>query len=246
MNRFRIALSLLAVSMVLHSTGPAQTIPLPTSKQLIEPVPGSPQRLNSLPMAMAWSPDHRYLAIVNAGFSTVESNYQQSIAVLDMETGKLADFPDARTDVGAAQTLYNGVAFSLDGSHVYASIDSLAQPEGGDATHTGNAIAVYRFTGTALTPERLIQIPLQRLASGQMQNQIGKPIPDGMAIPAPTGLAVIKSKSGAEQILVADEFSDDVLLVDAASGKTVLRFDLASHADSSVPVSDCSDCEPRW
>jgi len=239
MNRFRIALSSLAVSMVLQSTGPAQTIPLPTSKQLIEPVPGSSQRLNSLPMAMAWSPDHRYLAIVNAGFSTVESNYQQSIAVLDTETGKLADFPDARTDVGAAQTLYNGVAFSLDGSHVYASIDSLVQPEGGDANHTGNAIAVYRFTGTTLAPERLIQIPLQKLAHGRTQNQIGKPIPDGVAIPAPTGLAVIKGKSGAEQILVADEFSDDVLLVDPASGKTVLRFDLASHpiVPSQYPIA---------
>src|SRR5579862_6386152 len=124
MNRYLIAFFVLAVATVPGSGAFAQTIPLATSKQIIEPVPGSPQKLNSLPMAMAWSPDHRYLAVINAGFSTVESNYQQSIAVLDTETGKLADFPDARTDVGAAQTLYNGVAFSLDGSHVYASIDS--------------------------------------------------------------------------------------------------------------------------
>src|SRR5262249_44402388 len=147
--------------------------------------------------------DHRYLAIVNAGFSTVESNYQQSIAVLDTETGKLADFPDARTDVGAAQTLYNGVVFSSDGSHVYASIDSLKEPETSGPDHPGNAIAVYRFSGTALTPERLIPVPLQKLAAGRIQNEIGKPIPNGMAIPAPTGLAEVKSKSGAEQILVA-------------------------------------------
>src|SRR5215469_1588760 len=163
MNCSLIALSLLAVSLVLQSAGDAQAIRLATSKQITPPVPGSPQRLNSLPMAMAWSPDHRYLAIVNAGFSTVESNYQQSIAVLDTETGKLADFPDARTDVGAAQTLYNGVAFSLDGSHVYASIDALKEPESSE-TNPGNAIAVYRFTGTTLTPERLIPIPLQKLA----------------------------------------------------------------------------------
>ncbi|HMD22241.1 MAG TPA: beta-propeller fold lactonase family protein [Alloacidobacterium sp.] len=239
MNHICIVLSSLAVSMVLQIAGFAQTIPLSTSKQIVQPVPGSPQRLNSLPMAMAWSPDHRYLAVVNAGFSTVESNYQQSIAVLDTETGKLADYPDSRTDIGAAQTLYNGVAFSADGSHVYASIDSLAQPEGGDASHTGNAIAVYRFTGTTLTPERLIKIPLQKLAAGRSQNEIGKPIPDGMAIPAPTGLAVIKGKSGAEQILIADEFSDDVLLVDAGSGKTVLRFDLANHpvVPSQYPIT---------
>ena len=239
MNRFAKVLSSLVAAIVLQSAAFTQTISLPTSKRLIEPVPGSPQRLNSLPMAMAWSPDHRYLAVINAGFSTVESNYQQSIAVLDTETGKLADFPDTRTDIGAAQTLYNGVAFSLDGSHVYASIDSLTEPEGGDANHPGNAIAVYRFTGTTLSCERLIPIPLQKLAPGRSQNQIGKPIPAGMAIPAPTGLAVVKDKSGAEQILVADEFSDDMLLVDAASGKTVLRFDLANHAivPSQYPIA---------
>src|ERR1700760_4979407 len=127
MTRSIVALS--SVLLVLPCVGVAQTTSLPTSKQIIQPVPGSPQKVNSLPMAMAWSPDHRYLAIVNAGYSTVESNYEQSLAVLDTETGKLADFPDARTEVGAAQTLYNGVAFSLDGSHVYASIDSLKEPE---------------------------------------------------------------------------------------------------------------------
>ena len=237
MTRSIVVLS--SVLLVLPCVGAAQTISLPTSKQIIQPVPGSPQRLNSLPMAMAWSPDHRYLAMVNAGFSTVESNYQQSIAVLDTETGKLADFPDARTEVGAAQTLYNGIAFSADGTHVYASIDSLAQPEGGDETHTGNAIAVYRFTGSALTAERLIQVPLQKLAPGHTQNQIGKPIPEGMAIPAPAGLAVVKTKGGAEQILVADEFSDDVLLIDSASGKVVTRFDLANNpiVPSQYPIT---------
>ena len=50
-----------------QSTGP---IALPTSKQLVEPVPGGPQRLNSLPMTAAISPDGRYLAVVNAGYGT--------------------------------------------------------------------------------------------------------------------------------------------------------------------------------
>src|SRR5277367_2600531 len=127
----------------------AQSINLPTSKQILEPVPGSPERLNSLPMGVAWSPDHRYLALVNAGFGTAESSYSQSIAVLDTanpEAGdknagaaKVSDFPDARTAIGAAQTMYSGIAFSLDGSHLYVSLDSLSAPEGGDADHTGNA-----------------------------------------------------------------------------------------------------------
>ncbi len=239
MNRI-FALTPLVISIFSSgATAVSQTLPLPTSKKIIEPVPGSPQRLNSLPMAMAWSPDHRYLALVNAGFGTVESKYQQSLAILDTQTGNLADFPDARTDVGAPQTLYNGVAFSSDGSHVYASMDSLSQPEGGDERHTGNAIVVYRFTGSALSPERLIPIPLQKLAAGHTQNHLNKAVPDGMAITAPAGLAIIAGKGGNDQILVADEFSDDVLLIDASTGKTITRFDLATNptVPSQYPIA---------
>lgn len=240
MNRPLLLFSSIAASFVLPCIVAAQSILLPTSKQIVAPVPGSPQRLNSLPLAMAWSPDHRYLAVVNAGFGTAESDYRQSIAILDTTTGKLSDYPESRTTVrDSAQTLYSGLAFSSDGAHLYASLDSLSQPEGGDANHTGNAIAVYSFTDSALTPERVISIPLQKLAAGRSQNQIGKPIADGMAIPAPTGLAVVKSKSGAEQILVADEFSDDALLIDAASGKILTRFDLAANAivPSTYPIA---------
>jgi len=217
----------------------AQTINLPTSKQILAPVPGSPERINSLPMGTAWSPDHRYLALVNAGFGTVESNYEQSIAILDTTTGKITDNPDPRTGVSAAQTMYSGVAFSIDGLHVYVSFDSLSTPEGKDADHTGNAIAVYKFQDGTLTPERLIPVPLQHLAPGHQQNQLSKPLPEGIANPIPTGLAVIKSSTGAEQILVADEFSDDVLLIDAASGKVETRFDLAANpvVPSTYPIA---------
>src|SRR6266853_5107867 len=70
-----------------------QAIDLPTSKQIVRPVPGSPQRLNSLPMSMAVSPDARYVVTVNAGYGTFESGYMQSLAVLDTQTGAVADFP---------------------------------------------------------------------------------------------------------------------------------------------------------
>ena len=217
----------------------AQTVDLPTSKQLLEPAPGSPQKLNSLPMAMAWSPDHRYLAIVNAGFGTYESDYQQSIAILNTTTGKVADFPEVRTAASSPQTLYSGLAFSKDGSHLYASLDSLSQPEGGPSGATGNAIAVYSFSDGAIHPERLIPIPLQKLAPGHSQTQIGKPLPDGMAIPAPAGIAVVHRPGGAEELLIADNYSDDVLLLDAASGKLVHRFDLAAHqtVPSTYPIA---------
>ena len=50
----------------------AQTRDLPTSKQLTLPVPGAPQRINSLPMSIAVSPDRRYVVTVNAGYGTFE------------------------------------------------------------------------------------------------------------------------------------------------------------------------------
>jgi hypothetical protein len=61
---------------------------------LIEPVPGSPQKTNSLPMAMAISSDGRYVAVVNAGYGTAESKGEQSIAILDAES-RSPDIPPA-------------------------------------------------------------------------------------------------------------------------------------------------------
>ena len=107
-----------------------QTVDLPTSKQLIGEIPGLPQRLNSLPMSIAVSPDGRYVVTVNAGWGTFESNYEQSLAVEDTQTGALEDFPDDRTQPQAKQTLYSGLAFSHDGTHLYASMGSITVPEG--------------------------------------------------------------------------------------------------------------------
>ena len=220
---------------------PAQTpIDLPTSKQLLTPLPGQPVKLNSLPMAMAWSPDHRLLAIVNAGFGTYESNYDQSIAVLNTTTGKLTDYPESRTAVQSPQTLYSGLVFSADGRHLYASLDSLSAPEGGKPEQTGNAIAVYAVDEDgAIKPERLMPVPLQKLAAGHMQNQVGKPLAAGMANPLPTGLAMLKADNGAERLLVADNFSDDVLMMDAQTGKIESRFDLATGpvVPSAYPIA---------
>src|SRR5271155_1817590 len=80
-----------------------QAIDLPTSKQIVRPVPGSPQRLNSLPMSMVMSPEGRYVVTVNAGYGTFESNYMQSLAVMDVRKGTVEDFPDADTGTRAKQ-----------------------------------------------------------------------------------------------------------------------------------------------
>jgi DNA-binding beta-propeller fold protein YncE len=222
------ALSVALPGLVAACCCAGQSISLPTSKKILTPVPGSPQMLNSLPMAAAWSPDHRYLALVNAGFGTVESDYQQSIAVLDTTSGKLTDFPIALTDVLQPQTLYSGIAFSADGSHLYVSFDSISEPTGGKADETGNAIGVYLFTGSELTMDRTIPVPLRPLTGKMSQHHGDMKLPENQAIPAPTGLVAVKGEDGAEKLLVADEYSDDVLLLDAATGKLETRFDFAT------------------
>src|SRR5208283_5219914 len=119
---------------------PVPVIDLPSSKQLIGETPGHPQRINGLPISMAISPDGRYVVTVNAGYGTYESQYQQSLSVLDTGTGAIADFPDARTSVRAKQTLYSGLAFSRDGSHIYASMASLSNPAGDGQAAVGSGI----------------------------------------------------------------------------------------------------------
>jgi DNA-binding beta-propeller fold protein YncE len=210
----------------------SQTVDLPTSKQLIGEIPGHPQRLNSLPMTMAVSPDGRYVVTVNAGYGTFESQYEQSIAVLDTQTGALADFPDARTlERVAKQTLYSGLAFSRDGSHLYASMGSTSDPLGDGKDKTGSGIVVYSFAGGKIAPERLIHLPLQQLAPGRKTRILGD-VEGDKGVPFPAAIAVVGA-AGAEKLLVADNLSDDVLLLDSASGTIEKRFDLSES--NAVP-----------
>jgi DNA-binding beta-propeller fold protein YncE len=230
---------LLAVAVMMSGAVAiwGQAIDLPSSKTIVGPVPGSPQRLNSLPISMAVSPDGRYVVTVNAGYGTFESGYMQSLAVMDTETGKVADFPDDRTLVGAQQTLYSGLAFSRDGRHVFASMGSTTDPIGERADDTGNGVVVYGFSDGKIVRERMIKIPLQQLAGARRTMLVGGTEGD-KGIPFPAAIAVVGS-AGAEKLLVADNLSDDVLLIDAATGATLKRFDLSESdaVPSTYPVA---------
>ncbi len=206
---------------------------LPSSKILLAPVPGDPQRTNSLPTAAVVSPDGRDLAILNNGNGSIESTYSQSIAVLDLETDRLTDFPDSRVALNAHQTYFLGLAFGAGGHALYASIASLTDPEGVRPGDTGNGIAVYRFEAGRITPDRFIKIPLQPLGPNQ-KTKVSPTLPPGKAIPYPAGLAVF-AQNGRERLLVADDLSDDALLIDAAGGNILGRFDLS--ANPAVPAS---------
>jgi DNA-binding beta-propeller fold protein YncE len=210
-----------------------QTINLPSSKELMGEVPGHPQRLNSLPISMAVSPDGRYVVTVNAGYGTYESQYDQSLTVLDVQTGALTDFPDSRTGPHAKQTLYSGLAFSRDGSHLYASMASLSDPQGEGKEDTGSGIVVYSFTGGKIVPDRMLRLPMVQLPKGRATRlSEGKDTDKG--VPYPAAIAVI-GQTGHEKLLVAENLTDDVVLLDAATGVIEKRFDL-SESDT-VPAT---------
>jgi YVTN family beta-propeller protein len=215
----------LAAIVIGAGVDAAQTVNLPSSKQLIGEIPGDAQRLNSLPITMAVSPDGRYVVTVNAGYGTFESQYEQSLAVLDTATGVVTDFPDSRTTVSARQTLYSGLAFSRDGSHIYASIGSMTDPLGGGKDQTGSGVLVYSFVAGKVAPERLIPLPLQPLAPGRKTKLIGG-VDGGQGVPFPAAIVMV-DQGGAEKLLVTGNLSDDVLLLDAATGNIERRFDLS-------------------
>ena len=235
------------VAAIVHhvpaqSAGSATAIDLPTSKRL-SAVPGHPQRLNSLPMSMAVSPDGRYVVTVNAGYATAESGYMQSLAVLDVSTGGLSDFPEAKTGTGrdAKQTLYSGLQFSRDGHHLYASLASLTNSVAEEAKGiTGSGVLVYGFNNGTLTRERILGIPAQDLAAGRQTH-----LPEGDAstsgVPYPADLAILPGATAdaPERLLIADNLSDDVLLMDSDSGRVLHRFDLAENNDvpSTYPIA---------
>ena len=209
---------------------------LPTSKAVIKPTPGAPQRTNGFPETMALSSDGRYAALLNNGFGTAESGMKQSVAILDLQTNQVTDFPEDRLGEDAHQSYFLGLAFSSDGTHLYASVGSISDPTGEKPGNTGNGIAVYRFEQGKLSPDRFIKISLQPVPAGtHVARGFGK-LPASRAIPYPAGLAVIPATADQkDQLLVANNLSDNVILLDSESGKELAQFDLSTHR--SMPSS---------
>ncbi|HZQ23731.1 MAG TPA: phosphoesterase [Terriglobales bacterium] len=200
---------------------------LPTSKNLSGTIPGRVGKVNSFPSTIAMSPDGRYAAFLNDGYGTQEADGRQSISVLDLNTNQIAEFPDDRFREDAHQSYFLGLAFSGDGAHLYASVGSITDPGGERPGNTGNGIAVYQFGGGKIKPERFIKIPPQKIAAGKKVAYGLRKTPAGTAISYPAGLAVL-SNNGKEQLLVANNYSDNVIVLDAANGSITQTFDLST------------------
>jgi DNA-binding beta-propeller fold protein YncE len=217
-----------------HKTG---TINLPSSKMLTVPSPGRVGDTNSFPATITMSPDGRYAALLNDGYGTQETLAHQSISVLDLKTNKIVEYPDARLSDESHQSYFLGLVFSSDGKHLYASVGSLTDPTGAKAGDTGNGIAVYGFADGKVTPERVIAIAPQPLPSGK-KLAVGLTSPLHTAIPYPAGLALVAA-GGHDKLLVANNLSDNAVLLDPANGKILQSFDLStSHlVPSSYPYT---------
>jgi DNA-binding beta-propeller fold protein YncE len=204
---------------------------------LTVPSPGRIGSTNSFPVTMVLSPDGRYAALLNDGYGTQEMLAHQSISVLDLKTNQIVEYPDARLSDESHQSYFIGLAFSSDGKHLYASVGSLTDPTGAKAGDTGNGIAVYSFGAGKVAPERFIPIALQPVSTGK-KLAVGLTAPAHMAIPYPAGLALI-ADGRRDKLLVANNLSDNVVLLDPASGKILQTFDLSGSdlVPSSYPYT---------
>jgi len=206
--------------MVVRANERTQKINLPTSKTLIVPVPGFIARTNSYPATIVLSPDGRYAALLNQGYGIEQSSVRQSIAILDLSNNQLLDFPDDRLrgdEKSTLQSYFVGLAFSSDGKHLYASMGSA----------TKNGIAVYKFADGEVSPERFITIPPQRIARSKTAIlDIGNK-PPGTAPAYPAGFAVLSRNNG-DRLVIANNLSDNVILLDVASGRIVKSFDVST------------------
>jgi DNA-binding beta-propeller fold protein YncE len=239
MNRYVIIILFIAwaflAPLAAQQTQP-KSIPLPSSKTLTVPSPGRIGSTNSFPATIALSPDGRYAALLNDGYGTQETMAMQSIAILDLKTNKLSDFPDKRFGEEAHQSYFLGLVFSSDGKHLYASVGSITDPTGATPGDTGNGIAVYSLSDGKVAPERFIHIPLQPLPAGKrVPFGMQKTTPPGSAIPYPAGIALISGHGESDRLLVANNLSDNVILLDTASGKILQSFDLSTG--DLVPAS---------
>lgn len=221
-----IPLASLLLTLMLR---PAHQKNLPSGHLLMN-VPGDPQPTNNLPTVLATSPDQRYVAVLNNGYGSYTSDQKQSIAILDVATNILTDYPETLMASGAGQTFFHGMAFSSDGRHLYASVGSMTDPLGEKKGNVGNGILAYSFNEGKITESSFLKMPPRPTARNKRLQR-----DDMKNVTFPAGLAVIPGANG-DALLVANNLSDEAVLLDS-HGLVKTRFDLSvwPRLPSSLP-----------
>ncbi len=230
--RYFFCTFLLAGATAVLAQAPSSDRPpimLPTSKMLTVPSPGRIASTNSFPATIVLSPDGRYAALLNDGYGTQESLSHQSISVLDLKTNQIVDYPDARLGDDAHQSYFLGLVFSSDGKHLFASVGSLTDPTGARAGDTGNGIAIYGFSAGKVTPQGFMPIAPQPLKPGKRVAIGLQKTRHNTAVPYPAGLALVSDLKGADRLLVANNLSDNIVVLDPNTGKTLETFDMSTQ-----------------
>ena len=84
-----------------------------------------------------------------------------------------------------------------------------------------------------LTADRFLKLPLVPLENGKRLTYGKKHVAAGFAIPYPAGLAVVKTDAKGDELLIAENLADDAVLISAADGKVLHRYQLST--DKYVP-----------
>lgn len=230
-----LVLVLVPLLFAQNSSNP-EHVNLPTSKVLNLPSPGYLSSLNGFTPTIAVSPDGRYAALLNDGYGSESAHGRQSISILNLRTNQLTTFPDDRFGEEARQSYFIGLVFgskgseSSDADELYASVGSITDPTGVRSGDLGNGIAVYRFQDGKIAPLRFLKMPPQPIAAGKrIAMDLNKASLAGQreAIPYPAGLAIVPGKP--DKLLVANNLSDSVVLLNTADGSVLRSFDVSTH-----------------
>ena len=176
---------------------------------------GTQTLLGDKPFGIALSPDGKYLAVTNDGAGT------QSIMVVDRATSKVIQ----TIDYTGPEGVYVGIAYSPDGSKLYASAGGTFFDQDGTPDQKGlyNGVRVYNVdpaTGK-LTESAPILIP----------RPVGT---DGNAVNLFTaGLAL---SADGNTLYVADNLAGSVSMVDLTSGAATTGGAAKTHPGRRLPL----------